>query len=160
MSATKNLTLDQVKVGETLPDLPYDVTATTVAFGAIATRDIRPMHHDKDFAQNRNGVKDIFLNTPNLAHWFEKYLTDWTGPKGRPGRMQFRMKGSVFCGDRMVFTGKVTDVSTDDKGCGWVSIDVNVDVEGNTMTSCAARFAVPTNPEDNPWARKGDDWQP
>lgn len=160
MSTTNNRTLDQVKVGDTIPDLPYDVTATTVAFGAIATRDIRPMHHDKDFAQNRNGVKDLFLNTPNLAHWFEKYVTDWTGPKGRPGRMKFRMKGSVFVGDQMVFRATVKDVSTDDKGCGWITVDVNVDVEGNTMTSCEARFAVPTSADDNPWTRKGADWQP
>ena len=160
MSASKNLTLGDVNVGDQLPEMPYDVTATTVAFGAIATRDIRPMHHDKDFAQNRNGVKDIFLNTPNLAHWFERYVTDWTGPKGRPGRMKFRMKGSVFVGDRMVFRGTVKDVSTDEKGCGWITADVNVDVEDATMTSCEARFAVPTSAEDNPWARKGDDWQP
>ena len=160
MSPSNALRFDSVKVGDTIPDLSYDVTATTVAFGAIATRDIRPMHHDKEFAQDRNGVKDIFLNTPNLAHWFERYLTDWTGPLGRPGRMKFRMKGSVFAGDRMVFKGTVTDVSTDDKGCGWVTVDVAVDVEDNTMTSCEARFAVPTSVEDNPWSRKGDDWQP
>ena len=40
------------------------------------------MHHDQDFAQQRNGVRDIFLNTPNQAAWFERYLTDWTGPHG------------------------------------------------------------------------------
>ena len=153
-------TLEQIQVGEELPELPYDVTATTVAFGAIATRDIRPMHHDKDFAQNRNGVRDIFLNTPNLAHWFERYVTDWTGPYGRPGRMKFKMQGSVFAGDQMVFRGTVSDVTTDEKGCGWVGIQVQVDVDGETKTSCQARFAVPTEPGDNPWKRKGDDWQP
>lgn len=154
------LLLDQISVGDTLPELPYDVSATTVVFGAISTRDIRPMHHDKDFAQNRNGVRDVFLNTPNLAHWFERYVTDWTGPYGRPGRMKFRMQGSVFAGDHMVFQGTVTDVSTDDTGCGWVGIDVSVQVDGKTMTSCQARFAVPTKAGDNPWSRKGDDWQP
>lgn len=158
--ATSELNLSQVKVGDELPELPYDVSATTVVFGALATRDIRPMHHDKDFAQNRSGVKDIFLNTPNLAHWFERYVTDWTGPKGRPGRMKFRMLGSVFAGDQMVFKGTVSDVATDDKGCGWVSVDVRVDVEGETKTSCEARFAIPTAEGDNPWTRKGDDWQP
>ena len=155
-----NLTLDQISAGDTLPDLPYDCSATTVAFGAIATRDIRPMHHDKDFAVNRNGVKDIFLNTPNLAHWFERYVTDWAGPKARPGRMKFRMQASVFAGDHMVFKGKVSDVTQDEAGVGWVTIDVVVQVEGDTMTSCQARFAVPTDTSDNPWQRKGDQWQP
>ena len=63
-----------------LPGLDYKVTATTVVLGALATRDWRPMHHDKDFAVHRNGTRDIFLNTPNQAAWFERYLTDWTGP--------------------------------------------------------------------------------
>ena len=160
MSATTDRILDQVKVGDELPDLPYDVSATTVVFGALATRDIRPMHHDKDFAQNRSGVKDVFLNTPNLAHWFERYVTDWTGPRGRPGRMKFRMQGSVFAGEQMVFKGKVTEVGVDDAGCGWVGLEVRVDVEGETKTSCEARFALPTSADDNPWTRKGDAWRP
>jgi len=160
MGGIQDLTLADVKVGDELPELPYDVTATTVVFGALATRDLRPMHHDRDFAQNRSGVKDVFLNTPNLAHWFERYVTDWTGPRGRPGRMKFRMQGSVFAGDRMVFKGTVREVGTDDRGCGWVGVDVRVDVDGETRTACEARFALPTSPGDNPWARKGDDWQP
>jgi hypothetical protein len=52
-------------VGDTLPVLRHDVTATTVVLGALASRDWRPMHHDHDFAVNRNGTKDIFMNTPN-----------------------------------------------------------------------------------------------
>lgn len=160
MSGVKSLTIDQVKVGDTLPELPYDVTATTVVFGALATRDIRPMHHDRDFAQKRSGVKDIFLNTPNLAHWFERYVTDWTGPRGRPGRMKFLMRGSVFCDEKMVFKGTVKDVTQDETGCGWVSIDVRVDVDGETKTSCEARFALPKGSDDNPWDRKGDLWKP
>ena len=26
--------------------------------------------------------------------------------------------------------------------------------------TCTAGVAVPTTPDDNPWARKGDDWNP
>ena len=64
------------------------------------------MHHDHDFAQKRNGVRDIFMNTPNQAAWFERYVTDWTGPKGRLGRMRFRMHDSVFPGDHMRLPGR------------------------------------------------------
>jgi len=132
----------------------------TVVLGALATRDCRPMHHDRDFAQVRNGVKDIFLNTPNLAHWFERYLSDWTGPHGRPGRMKFRMKGSVYAGDQMVFKGVVEKLETDEAGCGWVEVAVKVCVEDQAMTECQARIAVPTHEDDNPWRRRGDDWRP
>jgi hypothetical protein len=159
------LTFDQVATGQVLPELAYDVTATTVVLGALASRDWRPMHHDYKFATERNGTQDIFLNTPNLAAWFERYITDWTGPRGRIGRMTFRMRDSVFPDDRMVFTGTVTATGTDDAGCGWADLDIAVAVGVGTVAerlcyTCTARVALPTTENDNPWARKGDDWTP
>jgi len=157
---SKSRLLEEVGEGERLPELAYDVSATTVVLGALATRDFRPMHHDKDFAVNRNGVKDIFMNTPNLAAWFERYVTDWSGPKSRLGRMKFRIKDSVFPGDTMVFNGAVSKVGTDETGCGWAELDVEVKVGERTCTSCAVRVALPVNDDDNPWKRGGESWQP
>ncbi len=152
--------LDQVKVGDALGELAVDVTPTTVVLGALASRDWRPMHHDYKFATERNGVQDIFLNTPNQAAWFERYVTDWTGPKGRLGKMTFRMKTSVFPGHRMVFSATVTGVGTDAAGCGWVDLDVSLTAGGQVATTCAVRVAVPVTDDDNPWRRRGDDWRP
>ncbi len=153
-------TIDEVTVGQALPELAHDVTATTVVLGALASRDWRPMHHDYRFATERNGTQDIFLNTPNLAAWFERYITDWTGPRGRIGRMTFRMRDSVFPGDRMVFAGTVTGTETDAVGCGWVGLDITVAVGDRLCCTCTARVAIPVNETDNPWARRGDDWTP
>jgi acyl dehydratase len=160
MSIATRLTLDAVRPGDVLPELHYDVTATTVVIGALATRDTRPMHHDHDFAVNRNGTRDIFLNTPNQAAWFERYVTDWTGPRGRLGRMRFRMKGSVFPGDTMVFTAAVTDATVDGTDCGWAELDVTLKVGDEVKTTCQVRVALPTTPDDNPWARRGERWVP
>jgi acyl dehydratase len=151
---------DDVAVGDELPRLDHDVSATTVVLGALATRDWRPMHHDKDFAVNRNGTQDIFLNTPNQAAWFERYLTDWTGPHGRLGRVTFRMKGSVFPGDTMTLAGLVTAAEVDEVGCGFVTVDVTLSVAGDVKTTCTARLALPRSADDNPWARRGDEWRP
>jgi acyl dehydratase len=154
------LLLDAVSVGDRLPELAVDVTPTTVVLGALASRDWRPMHHDYKFATERNGVADIFLNTPNQAAWFERYITDWTGPTGRLGTMTFRMRDSVFPGDRMVFGATVTAVETDASGCGWVSLDIVLRVGERTCSTCSARVAVPTTSDDNPWSRRGDRWRP
>ncbi len=80
-SFTGAVVLSDVVAGQPLPELAVDVTPTTVVLGAIASRDWRPMHHDYAFATQRNGVQDIFLNTPNQAAWFERYVTDWAGPR-------------------------------------------------------------------------------
>jgi len=152
--------LGDVSVGDTLPELGVDVTPTTVVLGALASRDWRPMHHDYKFATERNGVQDIFLNTPNQAAWFERYITDWTGPKGRLGRMTFRMRTSVFPGDHMVFRAIVTAVGTDDIGCGWVGLDVTLAIGERVASTCTTRVALPVGENDNPWRRGVDDWRP
>ena len=156
----KSLSAADVAVGQRLAPLSYEVTATTVILGAFAARDWRPMHHDRDFAIERNGTRDIFMNTPNLAAWFERYLTDWSGPTGRLGRMAFRMRDSIFPGDTMVFEGVVSGVEDDVAGHSWVDVDVRVAVDDRTMTECKARIAIPTRPGQNPWKARGDAWQP
>lgn len=157
---TPKLLHGDVSIGDSLPVLRYDVTATTVVLGALASRDWRPMHHDKDFAVNRNGTRDIFLNTPNQAAWFERFVTDFTGPHGRLGRVTFRMKGSVFPGDTMELHGLVEDVSVDDTGCGWLELALSLRVGDDEKTTCRARVAVPVDDTDNPWRRSGDRWKP
>jgi acyl dehydratase len=157
---TPTLLHGAVSAGDVLPELAYPVTATTIVLGALAARDWRPMHHDKDFAVNRNGTRDIFINTPNLAAWFERYITDWTGPHGRLQRVTFRMHGSIFPGDTMIFRGTVTDTGTDATGCAWAALDIAVSVDGDAKTTCTARVALPLDADDNPWARSGDRWTP
>ncbi len=159
-TVTPSLLFDDVKIGDALPPLDYEVSATTVVLGALATRDWRPMHHDKDFAVYRNGTQDIFLNTPNQAAWFERYLTDWTGPHGRLARVTFRMKGSVFPGDTMSLRATVESTEVDEVGCGFVTVHVSLSVDGDVKTTCTARIALPRTGTDNPWARRGDQWRP
>lgn len=168
MSAAAPVLFDAVAVGDELPPLSVDVTPTTVVLGALASRDWRPMHHDYKFATERNGVADIFLNTPNQAAWFERFVTDWAGPRARLGRMTFRMRTSVFPGDRMDLAGTVAEVATDDAGQGWATVELTLtatatdgrDPDPRLATTCTVRVALPAAPDDNPWARRGDAWRP
>ena len=160
--ARRDLLFGDVAVGDALPPLAHPVTATTVVLGALATRDWRPMHHDRDFAVHRNGARDIFLNTPNQQAWLERYVTDWTGPRGRLGRLRFRMRDSIYPGDTMTFTGTVTDATVDGTGCGWVTVAVEVRAAppDRLCTTAELRVALPVSPDDNPWRRTGEAWVP
>ena len=155
-----NLTVKDVKEGMDLPVLEKAVKPVTVVLGAMASRDWRPQHHDFKFATGNNGLDDIIMNTPNLAAWFERYLTDWTGPKGRLGRIKFRMKDSIYPGDTMHFAGKVTKVTPAAKGTAWVDVSIELTAGPKQCVGCEARIAVPETPEANPWKLKGDDWKP
>ena len=151
---------DQIRVGDTLPELTHDVTATTVVLGALASRDWRPMHHDYHFATERNGTRDIFLNTPNQLAWMERAVTDWTGPKGRLGRISFRMQEPIFPGDTMTISAAVTAMPTDVAGCGWAELELTLRGDDRICSTGTARVALPMSADDNPWQRRGEDWKP
>ena len=70
------------------------------------------------------------------------------------------MREPVFPGDTMAVAGTVTGVAVDATGCGWAEVALLLDVDGAVKTECAARIALPTGPDDNPWSRRGALWQP
>jgi acyl dehydratase len=152
---------DDVAVGDAVPTLLVKIRARHVVMGASSSRDWQPQHHDTHWAVERVKVKDIFLNTPNQAGWIERYLTDWTGPNGRLGKIRFKMKASVCAGDVLTFNATVTDKAKDERGVGWVDLDLRLTIQGDVLaTECTARIAVPTAEDDDPWLRRGDDWRP
>ena len=140
-------------VGDRLPTLEVPITARMVIHGAAASRDWQPQHHDHTWAIDRAGTRDIFLNTPALAGWLERYLTDWTGPYGRLGRLTFRMRKPMCVGDTLVFDGNVEMVEE-----GWVEVALRLTVDGEPATEGTARVAVPAREGENPWRR--EEWRP
>jgi len=139
--------------GERLPTMEVPVTARMIVFGAAASRDWQPQHHDHTWAVERAGTRDIFLNTPTMAGWLERYLTDWTGPYGRLGRLTFKMRKPMCAGDTLVFDGVVEEIST-----GWVDVALTLTVGGEVATEGRARVAVPAREGENPWVRER--WDP
>ena len=142
-----------MKVGDRLPTFEVPITARMVITGAAASRDWQPQHHDHRWAVERAGARDIFLNTPTLAGWLERYLTDWTGPYGRLGRLTFKMRKPMCVGDTLVFNGTVESVQN-----GWVSVGLDLTTDGETATEGRARIAVPREEGENPWRR--EPWVP
>ena len=100
------------KPGDRLPRLELEVGARMVIMGASSSRDWQPQHHDHDWAVNRAGTRDIFLNTPNQGGWIERYLTDWAGPRGRLGKMRFRMRRSICTGDTTFCRSMTRSIAT------------------------------------------------
>lgn len=149
------LTAADIEPDMTLATLVVPITPRVVIMGASSSRDWQPQHHDHAWAVEKVGPRGIFLNTPNQAGWIERYLTEWAGPKARLGRLRFRMRRPVCPGDELQFDGTVTAVDH-----GWVDLDVLLTVAGEVVTKCTARLAVPTDADDNPWLRSGDDWRP
>lgn len=97
------------QVGDELPELVLDMTATRIVAGAIATRDFMPVHHDRDYA-NAQGAPDIFMNILSTNAYCGRYLTDWAGPESLVRQLSIRLGVPVFPGSTLRFSGRVTEV--------------------------------------------------
>ena len=97
------------QVGDQLPELVLEMTATRVVAGAIATRDFMPVHHDRDYA-NQQGAPEIFMNILSTNGYCGRYLTDWAGPDALVRSLAIRLGVPVFANSTLRFNGTVTAV--------------------------------------------------
>lgn len=98
-----------VEVGDVLPDLTVDVTATFVISSALASRDFEPVHHDRR-AVEEAGMRDVFLNILTTNGLVVRLVTDWAGPDAVVRRSTIRLGVPCYAGDTLALTGEVAAV--------------------------------------------------
>jgi len=124
-------------VGEELPTLALDITATHIAAGAIATRDFMPVHHDRDYAQAQ-GAPDIFMNILSTTAHCSRWLTDWAGPDAMVRNLAIRLGVPLMPGATLTFTGSITGLAEDgDEGRAEIEFRAATDI-GDHVTGTAA----------------------
>ncbi len=100
-------TWEEVKEGDELPPVKGKLTVSKCVVNAAGTRDFFPGHHDRDFAQQKNGVKDMFLQTQHFQAFLDRVMNEWAGPEGWIRKRTISMRNSIFPGDDIIVTGKV-----------------------------------------------------
>jgi acyl dehydratase len=98
---------EDVRVGEELPELAIEVTASLIVAGALASRDFQDVHHDHAAATG-NGAKDIFMSIHTTQGLLGRYVSDWAGPNALFKRMSIRLGVPNYPGDVMLISGAVT----------------------------------------------------
>ncbi len=111
-----------VELGQELPELLVELTATLIISTAIASRDYQDVHHDRDMAQKR-GSKDIFMNILSSNGFVGRFVTDWAGPEAILEKVAIRLGAPNYPYDQMRLTGKVLDKREED-GKGIVEVSV------------------------------------
>jgi acyl dehydratase len=146
----KTLRIEDVKVGDTLPELSVPLTRTVIVSTAIATRDYQDVHHDPSLAVER-GSKDIFMNILSTNGYVGRYVTDWAGPAAVIQSIAIRLGAPNYPDDTMIFSGEVTEVtspSESGKARGTVTVALKgKNSLGNHVTG-TVRLALPSR-DDN-----------
>ena len=103
------LSLRDVQVGDTLPELAIELTTTGIVAGAIASRDYQDVHHDSDAARAQ-GMPNVFMNILTTNGYVGRYVTDWAGPEARLQNVSIRLGAPNLPGDTMRMKGTVRTV--------------------------------------------------
>jgi acyl dehydratase len=134
-----------VQVGDELPQMVIDVTATVIVAGAIASRDYMPVHHDREYAQAQ-GAPDIFMNILSDTGYCSRFLTDWAGSEAMLRRIAIRLGVPVHPGSTLTFTGVVTATSQLD-GEGAIDVEFRATNDlGDHLTGTATMSLPLGNP--------------
>lgn len=145
-SRHETLVWDDVHVGDELPTLVINVTATVIVAGAIATRDFMPVHHDRAYA-NSQGAPDIFMNILSDTGYCSRFLTDWTGPEAMIKKLSIRLGVPTLPGSTLTYTGTVTAASLVD-GCGLVDVELRATNDLGDHVSGTAVVVLPVRVVD------------
>jgi acyl dehydratase len=150
-----------LSVGHRLPGLRVAVTAKTIIMGAVASRDWQPQHHDRGWARHEAGLPDIIMNNYTQAGFISRFITDWSGPHGRIGRLKFAMKRPIRPGDDLAFDGEIVGIIPTVSGFSWVDVAVRVSAAEALATTAQVRLALPSQATSpSPWRCPRQLWAP
>jgi len=128
-------------IGDELPTLASELTATHIVAGAIATRDFMPVHHDRGYAQAQ-GAPDIFMNILSTNAHCSRWLTDWAGPDAMVRRLAIRLGVPLLPGATLTFTGTITGLEADGDE-GRVDIEFRATTDSGDHVTGTATVTLP-----------------
>lgn len=117
---SRTLALEDVKVGDALPELRVPLTTTLIVGAALASRDFTPVHHDKGAAQAQ-GLGDVFMNILTTNGFVGRFVTDWAGPDAQLRNVSIKLGTPNLPGDTMTLKGSVAAV---DAEAGTVEVEL------------------------------------
>ena len=126
---------EDVTEGDEITSLTFPISMRTLMIDVAGTRDLYPIHHDREFAK-RNGARDIFVNTMFYEGLFGRIATDWAGPEAFLRRLRFSMRSPNCLGDTMTSRGWVTRKHVED-GQRLLDLEIHLDNQLETDATVA-----------------------
>jgi acyl dehydratase len=121
----RTLSWDDVSEGDTVTPVTMEISMRRLMIDVAGTRDLYPIHHDREFAK-RNNARDIFVNTMFYEALFGRIATDWAGPEAFLRKLRFAMKSPNCLGDTITSRGWVTR-TYEEAGERLIDLEIHLD---------------------------------
>lgn len=136
---SRQITLDDVAVGEEIPEISMPITLQRLVMEVGSNRDFSLIHHNTEVAQ-ATGATDAYMNTFFIIGLFERMLREWMGTRGRLKKIgSLQMKSFNVVGDVVYCRGKVTGKQDD----GTVNLDIRMENQERVTVTAVAVVKIP-----------------
>ena len=115
----QKLYFDDVKEGDTAPELRHELTRTDLVMYAGASGDFNPMHHDEVKAKD-SGLPSVFGHGMFSAGFLARAITDYVGV-GNLKRYKVRFAKQTWPGE--TFSTKVVTAKRKENGDNLVDLE-------------------------------------
>jgi len=140
----KQVYWEDVQVGQEIPPLVKHPTTRQLVQYAGASGDFNPLHYDKDFAQQSQGLPSVILHGALKNAFLGQLVTDWMGEGGTLRKLSVQYRGMDVPGDTLTCKGKVTHKYVKD-GQHLVELEIWLEnSKGQTTTPGKATVALPS----------------
>ena len=114
MSLQRGRRIEDVTVGEFIPQLSFEVSLISLVMYAGATWDFHRFHYDQAYVES-TGVSAPFMDGQMAGALMARQLMAWAGPDAFVRRLSFRLRNMVLVGERITLTAQVTGTAVE---CG------------------------------------------
>lgn len=131
MGVSKQVSWDDVAVGDELPVVELGISLKRLALQTSGSQDWYPVHFDPAFAR-KSGHADVFMNTGWIQAALVRVITDWMGDAGFLRRLKFEMRRQHRPGDMVIGRARVVGK---DEGESSVELEVWLENEREGMAT-------------------------
>ncbi|MBI4307230.1 MAG: dehydratase [Chloroflexi bacterium] len=140
----KQVYWEDVQVGQEIPSLVKHPTTRQLVQYAGASGDFNPIHYDKDFAQQSQGLSSVILHGALKNAFLGQLVTDWVGEGGALKKLSVQYRGMDVPGDTLTCRGKVANKYAKD-GQHYVDLEIWLENgKGQATTPGKATVVLPS----------------
>jgi acyl dehydratase len=139
----KQITYEEVVVGEPLPTLVKQPTPRQLVMWAGASQEFSEMHYDTEFALSM-GFPGRIVHGMLMASFLGQVITDWMGELGTLKRIKTQNRQFVLVNERITCKGTVTRKYVKDGEC---CVECELSAENDKGEKCVTATVLVTLPE-------------